>query len=39
MRGLIMSVSIKQVALKTIGLEAQSISGLASFINDDFEKV
>ncbi|NOT50853.1 MAG: KpsF/GutQ family sugar-phosphate isomerase [Chitinophagaceae bacterium] len=33
-----MSVSIKQVALKTIGLEAQSISGLASFINDDFEK-
>ena len=33
-----MSVSIKQVALKTIGLEAQSISGLASFINEDFEK-
>lgn len=33
-----MSVSIKQVALKTIDLEAQSISGLASFINDDFEK-
>jgi len=33
-----MAVSIKQVALKTIGLEAQSISGLASFINDDFEK-
>lgn len=33
-----MSVSIKQVALKTIELEAQSISGLASFINDDFEK-
>jgi len=32
-----MSVSIKQVALKTIGLEAQSIAGLASYINDDFE--
>jgi arabinose-5-phosphate isomerase len=33
-----MSISIKQVALRTIELEAQSISGLASFINDDFEK-
>ena len=33
-----MSVSIKQIALKTIELEAQSISGLASFVNDDFEK-
>lgn len=33
-----MSASIKQVALKTIELEAQSITGLASFINDDFEK-
>ena len=33
-----MAVSIKQVALKTIQLEAQSVSGLASFINDDFEK-
>ena len=32
-----MPVSIKQVALNTIGLEAQSISGLAAFINDDFE--
>lgn len=34
----IMSISIKQVALKTIELEARSIEGLASFINDDFEK-
>ena len=34
-----MAVSIKQVALKTIELEANSIAGLASFINDDFEKV
>ena len=34
----IMSTSIKQVALRTIELEAQSIAGLASFINDDFEK-
>jgi arabinose-5-phosphate isomerase len=33
-----MTVSIKQVALKTIELEAQSISGLAAFINEDFEK-
>lgn len=33
-----MSVSIKQVALRTIELEAQSIAGLALFINDDFEK-
>lgn len=33
-----MAISIKQVALKTIELEAQSIAGLASFINDDFEK-
>ncbi len=32
-----MSTSIKQVALRTIDLEAQSIAGLASFINDDFE--
>ncbi len=35
---IIMQVSIKQVALRTIGLEADSISGLAAFINDDFEK-
>ncbi len=33
-----MSTTIKQIALKTIELEAQSIAGLASFINDDFEK-
>ena len=33
-----MSTIIKQIALKTIELEAQSIAGLASFINDDFEK-
>ncbi len=33
-----MPISIKQVALQTIELEARSISGLASFINDDFEK-
>jgi arabinose-5-phosphate isomerase len=29
---------IKQIALKTIELEARSVAGLASFINDDFEK-
>jgi arabinose-5-phosphate isomerase len=34
----IMSISIKQVALRTIELETQSIAELASFINDDFEK-
>ena len=33
-----MPISIKQIALRTIDLEAQSISGLVSFINDDFEK-
>ncbi len=33
-----MSGSIKQVALKTIELEARAVAGLASFINDDFEK-
>src|SRR5207344_2757722 len=33
-----MSVSIQQVALNTISLEAQSVSGLAEFINEDFEK-
>ncbi len=33
-----MAVSIKQVALKTIALEANSVAGLASYINDDFEK-
>jgi arabinose-5-phosphate isomerase len=33
-----MQPTIKQIALKTIELESQSISSLASFINDDFEK-
>lgn len=33
-----MNGSIKQIALKTIALEAQSISDLAAYINDDFEK-
>jgi len=33
-----MPVSIKQIALKTIELESRSVSGLAAFINDDFEK-
>jgi arabinose-5-phosphate isomerase len=33
-----MSVSIKSIALKTINLEAESISGLAHFIDDEFEK-
>ena len=33
-----MADSIKKVALKTIELEAQAVSGLSSYINDDFEK-
>ncbi|HJS54191.1 MAG TPA: KpsF/GutQ family sugar-phosphate isomerase [Chitinophagaceae bacterium] len=33
-----MTNSIKQIALKTIELEAQSINGLSQFINADFEK-
>jgi len=33
-----MSISIKQIALRTIDLEAQAILGLSSFINDEFEK-
>jgi len=33
-----MSFSIKQTALKTIHLEAESIYGLESFIDDNFEK-
>lgn len=33
-----MNVSIKQTALKTIQLEAESVSGLAGFIDDNFEK-
>jgi arabinose-5-phosphate isomerase len=32
-----MSSSIKQIALRTINMEAQSIQGLSNFINDDFE--
>ena len=33
-----MGISIKQIALRTIELEANSISGLSSFINEDFER-
>lgn len=33
-----MNAPIKEIALRTIRLEAQSISGLIPFINDDFEK-
>ena len=33
-----MNASIKQIALRTIQMEADSISGLSSFINADFEK-
>jgi arabinose-5-phosphate isomerase len=33
-----MQSSIKQTARKTIEMEAQSIQGLSSFIDDDFEK-
>src|ERR1041384_3280484 len=33
-----MSTTIKEIALRTIEIEAQSISGLAAFINDDYEK-
>ena len=33
-----MTASLKQIALRTIELEAQSISGLAQYINEDFEK-
>lgn len=33
-----MAVSISQVALQTIDLEAKAVSGLASYINEDFEK-
>ena len=34
-----MANSIKQVALKTIEMEARAVSGLSLFINDDFENV
>jgi arabinose-5-phosphate isomerase len=33
-----MQSSIKQTALRTIQMEAQSIQGLSSFVNDDFER-
>jgi len=33
-----MQSSIKQTALRTIQMEAQSIQGLSSFVDDDFEK-
>ena len=33
-----MSTSIKQIGLRTIEAEAQSVAGLAAFINEDFEK-
>lgn len=33
-----MAISIQQIALQTIESEAKAISGLASFINEDFEK-
>ena len=33
-----MKEPIKQIALRTIEMEADSISGLSSFINNDFEK-
>ena len=33
-----MSSSIKQIALRTIELESQSISGLSQYINEDFVK-
>ena len=34
----VMNASIKQTALRTIELEAQSVDGLTAFINADFEK-
>jgi arabinose-5-phosphate isomerase len=33
-----MTLSLKQIALRTIELESQSISGLSQYINEDFEK-
>lgn len=33
-----MQTSIKQIALSTIELEKSAIAGLASYVNDDFEK-
>ena len=37
-RVLVMAVSIKEVALRTIELEVQAVAGLAAFINIDFER-
>ena len=34
-----MSLSIKQIALKTIDAEARSVAGLAGFLNDGFEDI
>ncbi len=33
-----MTLSIKQIALRTIDMEAQSVAGLAAFVDTDFEK-
>ena len=33
-----MTFTLKQIALRTIELESQSISGLSQYINEDFEK-
>ena len=33
-----MNISIKQIALRTIEMEAAAINDLSEFINDDFEK-
>ena len=32
-----MPASVKQIALRTIDLEARSIDGLSAFVNEDFE--
>src|SRR5687768_334407 len=34
-----MNTPLQQIALRTIQLEAESVAGLARFINEDFEKV
>jgi hypothetical protein len=33
-----MQSTIQEIAVRTIQLEAQAVSGLTAFINDDFEK-
>ena len=33
-----MAASVRQIALRTIELETQSVSGLSAYINEDFEK-